>query len=126
MTTDPVSIMNAYAAIKMAVDAGSWTRIGTLVNRQLSHRNRDAIHNRISDACQRFLSRSIESCGGVPNDSWVAEAARWERPFVLCAPSSLAAIVMQALAQNIGKSLITPPAVSTEALSDVGDRHVVA
>lgn len=126
MTTDPVSIMNAYAAIKMAVDADSWPRIGTLVNRQPPHGSRDNIHNRIADACQRFLNRSIESCGGVPNDSRVAEAARLERPFVLCAPYSLAAVATQALAQNIGNSLITPPAVLTEALSDVGDRHVVA
>ncbi len=100
-TVEAVSIMDAYAAIKLLLADRPSVTVRTLVNQSPQVDVAAGVHARIAHACQRFLNKRIYTCGSIPWDSAVAVANRSGRPLVLETPESPAAQEISRLAEQI-------------------------
>ncbi len=99
-TSDSLSIMDAYAAIKVLLADRAEAPVQTLVN-MANEAAAEQVHARIAQACQRFLSRTIESAGHLPFDRDVAGAANVGMPLQIQAPDCAAAVAIEAVAQRL-------------------------
>ncbi len=100
-TVEAVSIMDAYAAIKLLLADRPSVTVRTLVNQSPQVDVAVGVHARIAHACQRFLNKRIFAGGSIPWDSAVATANRSGRPFVLEAPESIAAQEISRMAEQL-------------------------
>jgi flagellar biosynthesis protein FlhG len=66
-TPDPNAIMDAYACVKVLGEQ-SLARVMTLVNAAASPDEASQVHQRLEQACQRFLGREVSALGAVPRD----------------------------------------------------------
>jgi flagellar biosynthesis protein FlhG len=64
-TTDPGSIMECYAAIKVQLDAAETASVYTLANRSDEPEAAAEVQGRIAEACRRFLGMSAIAAGVV-------------------------------------------------------------
>ena len=71
---EAIAAMDAYAAVKVT-GHGSQHPISTLVNGTRSPEVAAEIHERISQACRRFLGRELLAGGMVPRDPKLARRA---------------------------------------------------
>ncbi len=65
-TPDPVAVMDSYAAIKVHVAGNFGVTIDTLVNKSPDAETAHDVHQRLSQACRRFLARDVGSAGWIP------------------------------------------------------------
>jgi flagellar biosynthesis protein FlhG len=100
-TVEAVSIMDAYAAIKLLLADRPAVAARTVVNQSPQQDVAVGVHARIAQACQRFLERRIHRGGSIPWDSAVAAANRSGRPLVLEAPESPAAQEVNRMAEEL-------------------------
>ncbi|QGJ71365.1 CbiA domain-containing protein [Planctomycetales bacterium 10988] len=126
-TTDPVSVMDTYAAAKFLVleDRPSW--LGVCVNQSPDEREAEQVVQRLNLCCQRFLGRSLQAAGKISFDSSANRALRDRLPLVLSYRDAIAATQLEAMAQTLlegwacqpRKSLSqerrTPPAASSSS-----------
>ncbi len=98
-TPDTMAVMDTYAAIKVLGTAVSST-IRILVN-QADDTTADNVFQRLSQSCQRFLSRKVHSLGFVAADSTVKDAARAACPLMFHAPDAQAAKCIQKIATTL-------------------------
>ncbi|HEV2969059.1 MAG TPA: P-loop NTPase [Pirellulales bacterium] len=100
-TAEAVSIMDAYAAMKLFLAGHSAINVATVVNQSPQPDVAVGVHARIAQACQRFLGMRIHRAGSVPWDSAVAIANRSGKPLVLENSESPAARGIDQLAERI-------------------------
>jgi flagellar biosynthesis protein FlhG len=100
-TAEAVSIMDAYAAVKLFLAGQSTVNVATIVNQSPQPEVAVGVHARIAQACQRFLGMRIHRGGSVPWDSAVAVANRSGNPLVLQNPQSPAARGIDQLAERL-------------------------
>jgi flagellar biosynthesis protein FlhG len=100
-SVEAVSIMDAYAAIKLLLAERAPPVIRTVVNQSPQAEVAVGVHARIAQACQRFLAMRIHRGGSVPWDSAVTLANRKGKPLVLEAPDAPAARAIDAMAEQI-------------------------
>jgi flagellar biosynthesis protein FlhG len=67
-TCDPVAIMDSYTLLKIQSQQGHLPRVQTIVNRVRFAEQGHATHQRINQACQRFLGFPVEHLGSLPED----------------------------------------------------------
>ena len=85
-TADDPAVMDAYAAIKSLSLDGIRPAVRLLVNRELNGAAADDAQRRVQNACQKFLSLSIEALPALPlhGDDFAASALGgprvWEEP----------------------------------------------
>jgi flagellar biosynthesis protein FlhG len=109
-TAEAVSIMDAYAAVKLFLADQSAVRVATVVNQSPQPDVAVGVHARIVEACQRFLGMRVHHGGSVPWDSAVAIANRSGKPLVLENSESPAAREIDRLAERI----LTPKRASED------------
>jgi flagellar biosynthesis protein FlhG len=114
-TVEAVSIMDAYAAIKLLLADRPTVAARTVVNQSPQQDVAVGVHARIAQACQRFLERRIHRGGSIPWDSAVAAANRNGRPLVLEAPESPAAHEVNRMAEELLASHGTTAKVKADA-----------
>ena len=73
-TTDPGSIMECYAAIKVQLDASETTSVYTLANLSDQPEEAAEVQARIAEACRRFLSLQAIAAGVVETCPMTASA----------------------------------------------------
>lgn len=100
-TVEAVSIMDAYAAIKLLLADRASVAVRTVVNQSPQQDVAVGVHARIEQACQRFLDRRVHRGGSIPWDSAVAAANRSGRPLVLASPESPAAKEISRMAEQL-------------------------
>lgn len=83
-----VSIMDAYATIKMFDAAAVEAELAVVVNRAESEEQAASVHQRINTSCQRFLGCSVGDAGYVPNGDLRSAAGMATTPVVIAAPYS--------------------------------------
>ncbi len=115
-TVEAVSIMDAYAAVKLLLADKAPPVVRTIVNQSPQAEVAVGVHARIAQACQRFLAMRIHRGGSVPWDSAVALANRNGKPFVLETPDAPAARAIEQVAEQIIGACITNQQI--EAVQD--------
>lgn len=102
-TPDAMSIMDAYAAIKVHSEQAAAVTIRTLVNRAADTQNAAEVHARLARACQRFLSLPVTDAGYVPIIQRDEASSDAEYLFVRDDPQSTATLCLQRLAQTVSE-----------------------
>ncbi len=100
-TPDVVSLMDAYAAVKVLCAAGPRPLLKSLVNEAADHATTADVQQRLSRACRRFLGLKISGAGQLPSDPCVTQAAAEGVPFVLAYPNCDATRAIEQLAQSL-------------------------
>jgi flagellar biosynthesis protein FlhG len=100
-TVEAVSIMDAYAAVKLLLADKAPPIVRTVVNQSPQAEVAVGVHARIAQACQRFLAMRIHRSGSVPWDPAVALANRNGKPLVLESPDSPAARAIEQITEQI-------------------------
>ena len=100
-TPDDAAVMNAYAATKIICSDDKRLPLYTLVNFACDEQGARSVHERLSQACRRFLGFDLMPAGHVPASDEVRQAARARQPFVLASPHCAAAVEIEAVAQQL-------------------------
>ena len=80
-TTEPVSVMDAYATVKaIANSTDHKIRIRSVVNKTVTSAEHQDIHRRLDHSCQRFLGVHLEQLGHVPTDGSLQDSNRFGDP----------------------------------------------
>jgi flagellar biosynthesis protein FlhG len=82
-TTEPTSLMDAYATMKYIHMADSALPFYLVVNRAGSMKEGNETLSRLDDVLNKFLGRSTIKLGMLPDDKSVHEAVKRQIPFVL-------------------------------------------
>jgi flagellar biosynthesis protein FlhG len=104
-TTDAVSIMDAYAAVKVFVPDHPTATIRTVVNQSPQSVVASGVHSRLALAAQRFLGLELLASGSIPWDPalpWAASEARPLRRDEMNTPGSQA---IRQMAQELSASI---------------------
>jgi len=102
-TPEPTAITDAYALIKTLVRQRGDARVRVVVNMAESASQAQAVAERLTKVCQRFLSFTPSYAGHVPRDAVVIEGVRRRRPFILDEPSSPAGDAIRQLARRLDR-----------------------
>jgi flagellar biosynthesis protein FlhG len=102
LTTEPTSLTDAYALIKVMHLHHDVHRFRVVVNMAPSLRAAKAVYEKLATACDHFLSGiSLDFTGVVPTDPAVKNAVIRQKPFCSLTPDAPASKKLQELAQTI-------------------------
>ena len=88
-TSDPTSVTDAYAIIKVLVeDNPSPPQLKIVVNRVENQAECQEVFKRLHRVCYKFLELSLVNLGCVPNDKYLARAVRSQEPVALMFPNA--------------------------------------
>lgn len=100
-TPEPTSITDAYAMIKNIVSEDKEKSIKVLINRASSSQEGVEIFDKLNAAAQKFLNVSLSRLGYLYEDPYVSKSVRFQTPFLLKYPSSLASQGVKAIAERL-------------------------
>ncbi|WP_111640550.1 MinD/ParA family protein [Marinimicrobium alkaliphilum] len=98
---EPSSITDAYALIKVLSTEHGMQRFRVVANMTRTKNEGQALFNKLSSVCDRFLDVTLQYVGGVPFDENVRKAVQRQRALIDYAPQSKAAQAMRALAEEV-------------------------
>lgn len=106
-TAEPTSLMDAYGMIKILYREKKNPVISVIVNMASNQAEADEAGRKLSILARRFLNLEIDYLGFVPRDPSMIRAVKEQKPVILSAPTSPAAVSIHRLAEAIllGKSL---------------------
>ena len=102
VTTEPTSVMDAYAMIKMLSRRPNCPPINLVVNMARDKQEGLRVSRGIVEVSKRFLDREVRAVGYVPVDAQVAQSVRQRRPFILSYPNGLGTKAVR----GIGRAMI--------------------
>ncbi|HEX4147850.1 MAG TPA: P-loop NTPase [Pirellulales bacterium] len=114
-TPDVVSVMDAYAAVKVLCAGVAPPSLKSVVNFAPAAAAAADVHQRLSRACRRFLGLKLTAGGHIPCDPRVAQGAAERQPFMLEHPTCEAAVAVEQLAQWLCQPAAKPAASSKSA-----------
>ncbi len=100
-TTEPTSITDAYAVIKVLASQGYQGHLSVLVNESPSRREARETSQRIRDVAKQFLNACVFDAGHILDDAKVQHAVNRREPLVLAYPRSPASKCLAALATRL-------------------------
>lgn len=119
-TTEPHSITDCYASLKVLMDQEPCPALGLVVNRAEDKKEGDEVAARILSAAKRFLSLEITYLGHVVDDIHVSKSIKRLSPCLLKYPNSNAARCYQAIASKVRERREdTPPIHTLEKLRQI-------
>ena len=101
LTSEPTSMADAYATIKVLAGLGVGHRVGTVVNMVRSRQEAERTHERIARVAGQFLGLEVSDFGYILADEHVGQAVCRRAPVVLAFPRSPAAMCLMALASKV-------------------------
>jgi len=99
-TSQSVSIMDSYATIKSLHTNGSPPPIHTVVNKANGGQHEDEVHQRIAQACRRFVKAEVSAAATVREDETLAVAVGDRSPIVIGGPDSRNSTAIDQLAEH--------------------------
>lgn len=99
-TTEPTSITDAYALIKMVKGIDADVRFKLVVNRATDTREGKQTADKISLVAKQFLQSDLPMLGIVPDDPNVTKAVKRQIPFTMAFPSSDATAAIERIAKQ--------------------------
>lgn len=100
-TPELSAVMGAYASVKAMSSGNLLVPIHLVVNRAPDEDAASDAHQRIAQACLRFLAMPVTSSGWVADDPQVAICGGEGRPFGIAAPECQAARQIDQLARSL-------------------------
>jgi len=100
-SVEPASILDTYSAIKQMYHRRWQTRLLSVVSMAPHKAAAEGVHERLREACQRFLGVVVTAGGTVSHDKAVAAANRSGVPVVLQSPHCQAATDIRGLAERV-------------------------
>ncbi len=111
LTTEPTSLTDAYALIKVMKQRHGIDRFKVVVNSAPSAELAKSVYSRLSVACDNFLGDiSLDLLGTIPKDSVVRKSILKQVPFCVGEPESHAAIAVGKIA-NMVQNMDSPETV---------------
>jgi flagellar biosynthesis protein FlhG len=98
---EPTALVDAYAALKVALRHRGDASIGLVVNGANGAEEARRIHERLETASRKFLGRSIELEGHIVLDEAIVQASRRQQPVVLTSPMAPSSRCFEQLASRI-------------------------
>jgi flagellar biosynthesis protein FlhG len=105
-TSEPTSLMDAYGMIKIIYREKKHPVINVILNMVSSQAEADEAGRKLIILARRFLNLEIDYLGFVPRDPTMIRAVKEQKPVILSAPTSPAAVSIHRLAEALllGKS----------------------
>jgi len=102
LTTEPTSLTDAYALIKVMLLNHDVNRFRILVNMAPSSKAAKSVYEKLYQACDHFLSGvSLDFVGYIPHDPMVKKAVINQKPFCHYAPEAPASRKLAEIAKQI-------------------------
>ncbi len=102
LTTEPTSLTDAYALIKVLKTQHGVEHYKILVNMAEDEKSAKGVFSRLYAACDHFLSGiSLDYLGAIPRDPAVRKAVLAQKPFFVASPQSAASLAVAKLGRNI-------------------------
>lgn len=115
ITSDPASIADAYAVIKIIKKNDLDIPILLIPNIMPSHESGDSLYKRLNLMIRRFLKSEIEYAGTVLKDELVARSVKTQKPFVIHNPNAAATNIIRMLTKRI---------VQVESKQQAGSKNI--
>ncbi len=103
LTSEPTSLTDSYALIKVLSSQHAVDDFHVVVNEAESHAEGKQTFTRLAAACEKFLGIHLKFLGAVRHDSHVPDAVRRQTPLLKYAPTCNAAKDIVSLASKIQK-----------------------
>ena len=100
-TSQPTSVMDVYALMKIIHQDRLSNNVGLVVNMVASDEQGKMVASALGKVSERFLSRPMELLGVIPATDLASRALQLRRPFLLEFPDDPAAERIRALAKGI-------------------------
>jgi flagellar biosynthesis protein FlhG len=104
-TTEPTSITDTYALIKVLLQGSLETPIGLVINQAPSAERAEEAAQRLDMVSRRFLGRGVPYWGCIPQDAAVAQSVHRQRPLLRQAPRGRTAAAIQTIASSLSAVL---------------------
>ena len=101
VTSDPASIMDAYAVIKIVKRNDLEIPILLIPNIMPSHEAGESLYKRLNLMVRRWLKSDIEYAGTVLRDDLIAQSVKIQKPFVIHNPNAAATNVIRMLSRQV-------------------------
>ena len=108
-TPEPTAITDAYAVIKTLSRQAENPDVRLLVNMVGDAREGQAVADRISAVCRKFLKLNLIYAGYVIHDAPVTQSIRRRQPFTLESPGCEASACMDRLAHRLDRHAVVVP-----------------
>jgi flagellar biosynthesis protein FlhG len=106
LTSEPTSLTDAYAAVKVLSLEGGVEHFNVLVNQVANEHQARDIYEKLCTVTRRFLKARLKLLGHLPRDENIHRAVLLQRPVVQAFPNTPAARALKAVA---GKLFDEPP-----------------
>ncbi len=107
LTSEPTSLTDAYALIKVLNSQYDITQFKVVVNMVQSERHAKDVFARLSSACDHFLNNvSLDYFGFMPKDPYVRQAVIAQKPFEFLYPTCPASVALDSITSQLLK--LTP------------------
>lgn len=100
---EPSSLADAYALIKLLHRDHGMQRFRLLGNMLRSPQEAAALYTKLAQVCERFLDITLLDAGHIPYDDMVRKCIQRQRPVLLGAPRSRAALAFRELAARVDR-----------------------
>jgi len=100
ITPDPTSITDAYALIKNIIKDED-KKIKIVINRVESNEEGDEVFNKLEQAVNKFLNKSLENLGYIFEDNNLKKAVRKQMPVIEAYPRAIASKGIENIAYNL-------------------------
>jgi flagellar biosynthesis protein FlhG len=100
---EPSSLADAYALIKLLHRDHGMQRFRLLGNMLRSPQEAAALYTKLAQVCDRFLDITLLDAGHIPYDDMVRKCIQRQRPVLLGAPRSRAALAFRELAARVDR-----------------------
>ncbi len=105
VSSEPTSIVDSYAVIKVLTKYDQGKRVLILVNGVKSEEEAEFVFLQLSNATERFLAKKIELLGYILYDEKVKEAVMKQKPLIQLYPQSEGALCFYRVADRLIKIL---------------------
>ncbi len=100
-TSQPTSVMDVYALMKIIHQDKLSKNVGLVVNMVVDDDEGRRVANALGRVSERFLSKPMELFGVVPSSPSIPRSLQLRRPFLLEFPDDIAADRLRSVAKNI-------------------------
>ncbi|NKF21706.1 MinD/ParA family protein [Solimonas sp. C16B3] len=100
VTSDPQSLTDAYALIKVLSRERGIHRVHVLANQVHTPREAREIFENLRRVAERFLDVTLNNLGFIPHDDWLKRSVRRQRAVVDAYPAAASAQAFRALAKT--------------------------
>lgn len=111
LTTEPTSLTDAYALIKVLKQKHGVDRFRVVVNMAKDEKSAKEVYVKLYNACDHFLSGvSLDLVGFIPHDPAVRKAVIAQTPFCHLSPEAPASLALGQVASKINNWKVTAKA----------------